>query len=171
VSGCSLPLAFELRSFGYLLREQREVMQKIWANMQRTNPTSDKDLPETFLIASYHGRAMNLSMQDTRIQLPEPGGALSVTDYRLSSKQDGIDHVSYNSEKWHQNVDAELIGLLEAKKQSFSKKDTYADIAPRSLRVTATRGLVILVFLAPIMLLWGARIMRKSKQSNKTAKQ
>ncbi|MCS7090451.1 MAG: hypothetical protein NZM03_07050 [Limisphaera sp.] len=153
VSGQTLPLTFELEGYGYLSPDQRE----------RILSAVGMSLPETFLNVRYLGRALAISHVPEPPTLPDPSMPLSVSDYRLACREDGIEYVSYQARRWKEKVDEDLVRLSEQKRRSPSKQSSQY-IGSSGMQ-SISRGVIFMVLLMPL-LVWAARRIRKKARKH-----
>jgi hypothetical protein len=167
MNGSIIPIKFELSAYGYFSPPAKEHAQRILNELSITNDLKEKIVKDTYLVAVYKGTVAEISVDSNHVELPEPNLPMSVTDYRLSSRSDGIDYISYMSAQWKPEVDSELLNLLEIKKKhpphNLSVSNPITLGAQKAVRV-----LILFVFFVPI-LVWGARIL-KNRKSTKTKK-
>jgi hypothetical protein len=162
INGFVLPLKFELDAYGYFFPDAKKDAQRILNQLNNTNINKNKIVEDTYLVAKYEGSVINIVVDTNHVALPKTDLSLSVTDYRMSSKSDGIDHVAYVAKQWKPQIDSDLLKLLEDKKKN--PPHNLLPSNPASLHVQETvRVLICIIFFAPFFV-WG---LRKLKNKNK----
>ena len=162
VDGLILPLKFALDAYGYFSPDQIDFAQRALDTASKTNNLlRDRKVKNTYLVAVYTGIVNLVSSDNNHVTLPEPHLAMSITDYRLSSRPNGIDFVSYKSKEWKSKIDAELLDLLEAKKKNHHNNSIPSmPIGPGA--ETVVRIVILIIFFVPLII-WGARKLTKLK--------
>ncbi len=161
IDGLIIPLEFELNAYGYFSPKQRDYAQRILDSVSKTNNLLKyRQVGTTYLVAVYKGTVAEVSSDSNHVALPEPMVAMSITDYRLSSRSNGIDFVSYKSKDWKPQVDAELLNLLDAKKKNPPNNLSANSVSLRSRNVI--RAAILIVFFAPLFY-WGLRKLKNKK--------
>jgi hypothetical protein len=168
INGTILPLKFALKAYGYLTKERREAAQYALDQISKTNRSMGRVLQDTYLVASYIGNVINIHSDNYPVMLPEPKLRMSVADYRVSSKSNGIDHISYYATTWKPEIDDKMRDLLKIKIRNPPQVQELPGSKSRLLSA-ALRIFIFAGALAPLFI-WGLWRV-KERNANKKRKE
>ena len=165
INGEVFPTAFELDAYGYFSPEQQKNSQKaLDANKGKIKGLKDT-IGETWLLASYKGTIIKFTTVKGHVELPHPGLPMGITDYRLSSRSNGVDFVTYKSDSWKPQVNPELMAILETK----LSQPRHGAVPSKPISATSQRLFVILfviIFVSPVVI-WAAYKVKKSSNQHR----